>query len=103
MRLDIDPKIGDASNQKNLAYNLYQLLKKVAMQVNPLSEGRISAVTNASTSAPSAGSYVVGDFVRNSAPAEAGSAASKYVIMGWVCTASGSPGTWKECRCLTGN
>lgn len=72
-------------------------------QVNSLTEGRISAVTNATTAAPTTGSYKQGDFVRNSTPTEAGSAGSKYVLLGWVCVSSGSPGTWKEARVLTGN
>lgn len=38
--------------------------------------------------APTAGAYIVGDVVYDSAPAAAGT-------MGWVCTTAGSPGTWK--------
>lgn len=53
--------------------------------------------------APTSGSWYVGDRVLNSAPAEAGSAASKYVVDGWVCTVAGSPGTWLPQRTLTGN
>jgi hypothetical protein len=47
--------------------------------------------------------YFVGDRMVNLAPAELGSAASKYVIDGWVCTAAGAPGTWLAQRTLTGN
>lgn len=74
-----------------------------AQQVNALSEGRITAATNADTAAPTTGVWHAGDVVRNSAPAEAGTAGSKYVITGWLCVASGEPGTWVEQRCLTGN
>jgi len=74
-----------------------------ATQVNMLSEGRLSAVNNASTAAPTVGPNAQGDFVRNSAPVEAGAASSKYVVFGWVCVASGTPGTWVPCRFLTGN
>jgi hypothetical protein len=76
---------------------------RVAQQVNLLTEGKISAAHAAATAAPTAGEWVQGDVVRNSAPAEAGSGGSKYVITGWVCTVSGSPGTWVETRSLTGN
>jgi hypothetical protein len=40
------------------------------------------------SAAPSTGTWVRGDIVYNSTPASAG-----YV--GWVCTASGTPGTWR--------
>lgn len=55
------------------------------------------------TAVPTAGNWVVGDFVRNSSPAEAGGAGSKYIISGWICTVSGTPGAWLEARVLTGN
>lgn len=41
-----------------------------------------------STSAPTVGTYAVGDVVYNSAPAAGGT-------MGWVCVTAGTPGTWK--------
>lgn len=44
-------------------------------------------VTSEGSAAPSAGTWQVGDFVRNIAPAVNG-------IVGWFCTASGTPGTW---------
>ena len=47
--------------------------------------------------------YYVGDEVRNSVPAEAGTAAAKYVTYGWICTVEGRPGTWVPLRYLTGN
>lgn len=53
--------------------------------------------------APTTGEWAQGDFVRNEAPAEAGSPGSKYVVHGWQCVVAGSPGTWVECRFLTGN
>lgn len=56
-----------------------------------------------SAATPSSGSWQQGDFVRNTSPTEQGSAGSMYVLMGWICVSSGSPGTWKECRALTGN
>lgn len=82
---------------------LQRELREHATQVNMLTEGKLSAVYNAATAAPTTGTWAQGDFIRNSAPAEAGSASSKYVIFGWICTVSGTPGTWLQCRFLTGN
>ncbi len=96
-RLNTTPRVGvnDPVLQREL--------REHATQVNNLTEGRIAAVTNATTAAPTSGPNQQGDFVRNSAPTELGSASSKYVIFGWVCVASGTPGTWQQCRFLTGN
>lgn len=96
MKLNTSPRIGNDPN-------LNREMREHATQVNGLSEGRLAAVYNASTAAPTTGLHALGDFVRNSAPSEAGGAGSKYVIFGWVCSASGEPGTWLECRFLTGN
>ena len=87
-------------------YNLQSvesIFRLIDTQVNALSEGRLAGTYNASTAAPTTGTYAIGDFIRNSAPAELGGAGSMYVILGFVCTASGTPGTWKQCRVLTGN
>lgn len=77
--------------------------RQVAQQVNGLSEGRISALYQSAQSAPTTGDWTQGDFVTNSAPTELGTASSKYVIRGWICVASGTPGTWLQARNLTGN
>ena len=80
-----------------------QMLRDIQQAVNALAEGRQSGSYAATTAVPTTGSYAIGDFVKKSNPVEAGAVASKYVIFGWVCTTSGTPGTWKECRFLTGN
>jgi len=77
--------------------------RQIAQQVNSLSEGLVSASYNALTSVPTSGTWTQGDFVKNKTPSEAGSASSKYVVTGWLCVASGTPGTWVACRSLTGN
>ena len=77
--------------------------RQVAQQVNALSEGLITASYSALTAAPTSGTWMQGDEVKNSAPVEAGSVSSKYVIRGWQCVASGTPGTWVQQRYLTGN
>lgn len=77
--------------------------RDVAQQVNALSEGRLVASYTALTAAPTTGTWAKGDYVRNSNPSEAGTALSKYVVHGWVCVTSGTPGTWLQDRRLTGN
>lgn len=81
---------------------LMDRLRDAGVKVNALAEGRISAREGTATTAPTGGDWTQGDYVTNSAPSELGSAGSKYVVLGWVCVASGAPGTWKECRTLTG-
>ena len=106
MRIDTDPRLpnpGTPGAERNLFLRLYDLFRSIGQQLNDLSEGRISARHGAMTAAPTAGTWRQGDQVTNSTPTEAGSAGSKYVVTGWICTASGTPGTWKELRCLTGN
>jgi len=96
MRLPPNPNISTVQPE------LLRLLRDICNQVNAITEGQGYAFHAAMTAAPTAGSYAVGDFVKNSAPAEAGTGGMKYVIRGWECTASGTPGTWVECRALTG-
>ena len=86
-----------------MAQSVERWANGVAVQLNNISEDRVTGHHAALTAAPTTGSYALGDFVRNSSPSELGSASSKYVIIGWICIASGSPGTFLECRCLTGN
>ena len=78
------------------------LFREIQNQVNSLSEGYLSARYNSKAAAPVIGTYTKGDLVYNNDPAEAGTVGGKYVVMGWICTASGTPGTWKEARVLTG-
>lgn len=82
---------------------LQRELREHATQVNLISEGRIAGFYGALTAAPTSGDWMQGDSVRNSAPSELGAAASKYIIWGWTCVASGTPGTWVQNRFLTGN
>ena len=77
---------------------LQRELRDHASQVNQVSEGRISAVYNAAPAAPTTGQWAQGDFVRNSAPTEMGTAPNRYVIFGWLHTGAG----FVECRFLTG-
>ena len=101
MKLDVFPRF--PADRAQMERKLTDLFRATNVQVNQLTEGTVSAVHSASSAAPTAGSYAVGDFVRNSAPAEAGTAGSKFVVMGWLCTVGGTPGTFVPCRALTGN
>jgi len=83
--------------------DLIDLLRRIAYQVNTLSEGAISAKYNALTAPPTTGQWAQGDEVTNSTPTELGTAGSKYIVQGWRCVVSGSPGTWVQIRALTGN
>lgn len=96
MKLNTTPRV-------NVDAETTRWYRQIAQQVNALSEGSIAANYNAAGAAPTVGTWAKGDQLKNSAPAELGSASSKYVITGWICTAAGTPGTWLELRSLTGN
>lgn len=98
MRMQDNPYL--PSDMQGLVRQLDTLYRQAATQINGLSEGRIAAATNASTSPPTAGQWMQGDTLRNSAPVEEGSPA--YVVLGWVCVQSGEPGDWREIRAMTG-
>lgn len=96
MKLNVTPRTNEDAETT-------RWYKQIAQQVNALSEGSIAANYTAQTAAPTTGTYAHGDQIKNSAPVEAGAATAKYVVVGWICVASGTPGTWLQCRVLTGN
>ncbi|MEK8025010.1 hypothetical protein [Pseudaquabacterium rugosum] len=91
-----------ADGQRLLAV-LGPWMRASARKLNALARGSATARDGLAASAPTAGAWARGDVVTNSAPAELGSTGAKYVIQGWICTASGTPGTWVQQRTLTGN
>jgi hypothetical protein len=97
MKLNTTPRVGTSDPV------LQRELREHATQVNLISEGRIAGFYTALAAVPTSGSWMQGDFVMNSAPSELGTAGSKYVIEGWTCVVSGTPGTWVQRRFLTGN
>lgn len=103
MKLPIDPRLPQNPTILTLTQRLTELFRLVANQVNGLSEGSVAASYQALVSAPTTGAYQWGDFVRNKEPIEQGTAGSKYIVLGWTCTSSGTPGTWVAARALTGN
>lgn len=82
---------------------LLSVLRDLGTRIDTLSNGNLYGVRGKDVAAPTAGEWAKGDVIRNSAPAEAGSAGSKYVIYGWICSVAGTPGTWLQLRTLTGN
>lgn len=100
MKLNQEPRLPPDIGQ--LTRRLTDIIREICSQVNGLTDGRISAHTTA-TAAPTTGTYAQGDKLWNSAPSELGTAGSKYVVIGWVCTVSGTPGTWLQMRTMTGN
>ena len=101
MRVNTDARLPQSDDVQSLKQRLTEVNRDVATQLNAISEGLMSASTNAAAAAPASGVYVPGDFVRNNAPAELGAAASKYVIFGWLCVSG--PLTFVQMRFLTGN
>jgi len=97
MRLDPFPRFPADSGQ--LIRKLTDLFRDTAKQVNDLTEGRVSAVTNAATTVPTTGTWKQGDFVRNSAPSIVNGG---QTLLGWFRLTSGSTnvsGTdWVEAR-----
>lgn len=101
MKLTTNPRF--PLDLPGLVRYLTEQWRNLAEQVNGLSEGRATASYNAATAAPTTGTYAVGDFVRNAEPTELGAPGGKYIVDGWKCVTAGDPGTWVECRYLTGN
>lgn len=106
MKLVENPQLplgADTAYSKELSYALSQIFRTIAQKVNLLADGRISGSDFVAASIPTTGSFRQGDFIRNSAPVEAGTVGSKYVVLGWVCVAGGTPGTLVPVRTLTGS
>lgn len=71
-----------------LAQRVTELFRAVNSQVNGVTEGSVYTFHNAYTAAPTTGTYAQGDFIKNTAPT------GSTPTIGWICTASGTPGTW---------
>lgn len=82
------PQLPASHGNADLVRALTQCLRDVINQLNGLTDGQIAAVTTAQAAAPTTGPHAEGDFIRNSKPTAGG-------VFGWVCVASGEPGTWK--------
>ena len=97
MRVQPDPRLPQ-SVEPAFRARFYELWRELSNIINV-----VGMWSGEGTAAPTTGTWAQGDTYRNTAPAEAGAVSSKYVVVGWICTVSGTPGTWLEMRCLTGN
>lgn len=95
------PGGADAGYDTLLQVTLTREFRRTNQAVNSLYDG--TGDTAAGTAAPTAGTYAVGEFVRNTAISELGVVGAKYILRGWCCVTAGTPGTWVEARELTGN
>lgn len=95
IKLNTTPRVNDRDTMREL--------KEHAQTVNMLCEGRLAGNYNAQNAAPTTGQHAQGDMVKNLEPVELGATPNKYVIDSWKCVTGGEPGTWVECRFLTGN
>lgn len=106
MRLEENPHLPqnpDTQFARDLTFSLTRILRAVAQKVNAIGDGRLAGSDFTAASIPTTGSFAHGDFIRHSAPVEAGAPGSKYVVIGWICTVAGTPGTLLPVRTLTGN
>jgi hypothetical protein len=97
-----NPVILDSTGSGNiwLLNRAYKLVLRQPGTDNTCSTGTIvKTVDNVApfyrysgTAAPVSGTYQTGDFVWNSAPVSTIGSAS--AVLGWTCTAGGTPGTW---------
>lgn len=95
-KLPTDPRL--PNNSDPLTRRLYEIFRNISIAHNDSYYWETNG-----TAAPTSGTYAVGDKCRNNSPSELGTAGNKYIITGWICTVSGTPGTWLEMRVLTGN
>jgi hypothetical protein len=93
----------ESEYDKALNRLLYDYFRRLTQKVNGLAAGDFQPLDRIGTAAPTTGTYSQNDKVFNSNQTELGVVTAKYVILGWVCIASGTPGTWREMRTLTGN
>ena len=100
MKLPLDPRLPVTLDDriKPLNYRLYELFREYSKAFND------SYMWDTyGTAAPTTGTWAQGDKCKNTSPSELGTAGSKYLIIGWCCSVSGTPGTWLQIRNLTGN
>ena len=100
MKLPLDPRLPTLTDDKlhPLVQRLYELFREYSKAFNNSYMWDTSG-----TGYPTTGTWSQGDKCENTSPTELGTAGSKYVVVGWICTVSGTPGTWLEMRSLTGN
>jgi len=100
MKLNSTPKVPHQYERSRFI----DILLGIESQVNALAEGRLQGrhYTGTETPASSAMAAAVSDIVWNSNLTVQGTVGAQYVIVGWGCTAPGTPGVWRDLRFLTG-
>lgn len=100
MKLPLDPRLPITSDAKMqvLTRRLYELFREYS---NAFNDSYMWDTQG--TAAPTTGTWSQSNKCMNTAPVESGTAGSKTVTLGWVCTVSGTPGTWLPIKTLTGN
>lgn len=83
------------------AATFQEIVRFLEEQSNLHAEGKLRARHGAMTAAPTIGNWEKGDFVWNSSPSATSDAQADYVVIGWMCTTSGTPGTWTQIRGLS--
>lgn len=97
-----DPLLPDGATSRwdmALRRRLTELLREIIRAINALSAGQAGASL---PTAPTSGTYAIGDVVRKGNPTEIGTPGAKYILYGWCCVAT-SPLAFVEMRILTGN
>lgn len=95
------PSVDDDNYDVQLQRTLVKLFADINKAVSALQSlpGAVSA-----SAVPSTGTHKAKEFVWNTnLDIEYGAIGSRYILAGWVCISGGTPGTWRECRFLTGN
>lgn len=104
MRIQDRPNLGlNPGVPVPFVQRLHDILAAISTKLNQVALGTAEGFDGKATAIPTVGTYAQGDRIRHAAPVEAGAPGSMYVVIGWVCIAGGSPGTWREMRVLTGN
>jgi hypothetical protein len=65
-------------------------------------DGSSGFISLGGTYPPTSGTFQAGQIIYNPNPAVSGTSGSQYIVLGWICTVAGTPGTWQPLRCLTG-
>lgn len=97
-QIQSSPRLPLDNSIASLKTRLFEIIRDIASKHNAGYFWETSG-----TSAPTTGTWAQGDKCKNTDPVEAGSTGSKYVVIGWICSVSGTPGTWLAMRSLTGN
>lgn len=86
-KVNANPQLGYSDSVEQLKRTLADIIRGHAQLINGLSDGSIDASQSVLTS-PTTGTWKQGDFLKNTEPTGA------TPTIGWICTASGTPGTW---------